>query len=181
MNKKFYPGSPYPLGAMWDGKGVNFALYADNATGVDLCLFNTVKDETEILKIKISERTHQIWHIYVPELKPGQLYGYRVHGPYKPEEGHRYNPNKILIDPYAKAISGTIEWHDALFGYQVGHQEADLSFSEIDDAPFIPKSVVVDHNFDWEDDKSPKIPYHKTIIYETHVKGFTMLHPEIPE
>jgi isoamylase len=181
MSRKVYPGSPYPLGAIWDGNGVNFALYADNATGVDLCLFNTVQDETEILKIKVTERTHQIWHIYIPDLKPGQLYGYRIHGPYQPVEGHRYNPNKVLIDPYAKAISGTIEWHDALFGYQVGHDDEDLSFSEIDNAPFIPKAVVVDHNFDWEGDKFPKIPYHKTIIYETHVKGFTKLHPELPE
>ena len=181
MNNQIYPGSPYPLGATWDGNGVNFALYADNATGVELSLFNTINDETESSRIKITERTHQIWHVYIADLQPGQLYGYRVHGPYEPNEGHRFNPSKLLIDPYAKAISGTIEWHDALFGYEVGHDDQDLSYSESDSAPFIPKSVVIDHNFDWENDKAPKIPYHKSVIYETHVKGFTKLHPEIPE
>lgn len=181
MDIKAYPGHPYPLGATWDGKGVNFALYADNATGVELCLFNTQNEEKEAAKIKLAERTHQIWHIYLPNAKPGQLYGYRVHGPYDPHNGHRFNANKLLIDPYAKAIAGTIEWHDSLFGYELGHPDADLSFSEMDSAPYVPKSVVVDPNFDWEGDKPPKVSYHKTIIYETHVKGFTKLHPEIPD
>ena len=181
MNIKTYPGSPYPLGATWSEGGVNFALYADNATGVDLCLFNSPKGEPESVKIKIKERTHHIWHIFAPGLKPGQLYGYRVHGPYKPEEGHRYNPNKLLIDPYAKAIAGTIEWNDSLFGYEMGHPDEDLSMSKLDSAPFIPKCVVIDDRFDWSGDRSPRIPYHKSIVYETHVKGFTMLHPEIPD
>ena len=181
MNTIVYPGNPYPLGATWDGKGVNFALFAENAKGVDLCLFGSTDDEVESVKIRMTERTHQVWHAYLPEAKPGQLYGYRVHGPYAPHEGHRFNANKLLIDPYAKAIAGTIEWHDAMFGYEMGHPDGDLSFSEIDSAPFVPKSVVIDHRFDWEDDKAPKVPYHKTIIYETHVKGFTMLHPDIPE
>lgn len=176
-----YPGSPYPLGATWDGKGINFAVYADNATAVELCLFSTPADEAEFAKIKLIERSHQIWHAYLPDLKPGQLYGYRVHGPYDPANGHRYNPNKLLIDPYAKAIAGTIDWDDSLFGYEVGHPEEDLSFSETDSAPFIPKSVVVNHEFDWEGDKAPRTPYHLSIIYETHVKGFTQLHPDIPE
>ncbi|MBC8054755.1 MAG: glycogen debranching protein GlgX [Sphingobacteriaceae bacterium] len=176
-----YPGEPYPLGATWDGKGVNFALYADSATRVELCLFYGPDDEAEYAKIKLIERSHQVWHAYLPEARPGQLYGYRVYAPYEPENGHRYNPNKLLIDPYAKAIAGTVDWHDALFGYQVGHQDTDLTFSETDSGPFIPKSVVINPEFDWKGVESPKIPYHKSIIYETHVKGFTQSHPDIPE
>jgi isoamylase len=182
LNIKVYPGSPYPLGATYDGNGVNFALFADNATGVDLCLFDADYNESESYKIKITERTHQIWHVYIPKCQPGQLYGYRVHGGYDPSTtGHRYNPNKLLIDPYAKAIAGTINWDDALFGYEIGHPDADLSYSVIDSAPFIPKCVVINDTFNWEGDKHPKIPYHKSILYETHVKGFTKLHPDIPE
>lgn len=181
MKISIYPGSPYPLGATWDGEGVNFALYGGNATGVDLCLFDANDHKKEVEKIKLTEHTHQIWHCYLPDLQPGQLYGYRVHGPYEPHHGNRYNANKLLLDPYAKAISGTVEWHDSLFGYEVGHPDEDFSFSESDSAPYMPKSVVIDHNFDWGGDKFPKIPYHKSIIYETHVKGFTKLHPAIPE
>ncbi|MBW3545485.1 MAG: glycogen debranching protein GlgX, partial [Bacteroidetes bacterium] len=181
MNITVYPGHPYPLGATWNGQGVNFALYADNATGIDLCLFNSTDEEVESIKIRMTERTHQVWHLFLPDVKPGQLYGYRVYGPYEPQEGHRFNPHKLLIDPYAKAIAGTIEWHDAMFGYEMGHPDGDLSFSDIDSAPFVPKSVVVDPAFDWEGDKAPNIPYHQTIIYETHVKGFTQMHPDIPE
>jgi isoamylase len=180
-NMTVYPGHPYPLGSTFDGNGINFALYADNAIGVELCLFENNEDGKESAKIQLAERTHQIWHAYLPGLTPGQLYGYRVHGPFEPMNGHRFNPNKLLIDPYAKAIAGTIEWHDSLFGYKLGHPDADLSFSESDSAPYVPKSVVIDPNFDWEGDRSPKISYHKTVIYETHVKGFTKLHPEIPE
>ncbi|MFL5809294.1 MAG: glycogen debranching protein GlgX, partial [Flavisolibacter sp.] len=180
MDIKTYPGSPFPLGATWNGEGINFALYAENATGVELCLFNLENDEEE-LRIKIEERTHHVWHVCIPGLKPGQMYGYRVHGPYEPQYGYRFNPNKLLIDPYAKAISGTVQWHDSLFGYEVGHPDGDLSFSSTDSAPFMPRSVVIDPNFNWEGDKFPRIPYHKTIIYETHVKGFTKCHPEIPE
>ncbi|PRY14192.1 glycogen operon protein [Pontibacter ummariensis] len=181
MKLTTYPGKPYPLGASWDGNGVNFALYADNATGVDLCLFDSIREGKESAKVKMEERTHQVWHVYLPGIKPGQLYGYRVHGPFDPYQGHRFNPNKLLIDPYAKAISGTIEWHDSLFGYQLGHEEEDLSFSKSDSAPFIPKSVVIDSTFDWGNDKPPKIAYNNSIIYEMHVKGFTMMHPDIPE
>lgn len=180
-NINVYPGSPYPLGATWDGKGVNFALYADNASAVELCLFHSSNEEKESFRIKLVERSHHVWHAYLPDVRPGQLYGYRVHGNYEPQHGHRYNPNKLLIDPYAKAIAGTIDWNDALFGYRLGDDEEDLSFSEQDSAPFIPKCVVVDSNFDWGNDKAPKIPYHHTIIYEAHVKGFTQLHPDIPE
>ncbi|HMV08864.1 MAG TPA: alpha-amylase family glycosyl hydrolase, partial [Cyclobacteriaceae bacterium] len=178
---KIYPGHPYPLGATWDKKGVNFALFAENATEVELCLFDSEKDQKEKHRIKLTERTHQIWHGYIPDLKPGQLYGYRVSGPYEPQNGHRYNPNKLLIDPYAKAVAGIINWDDSLFGYDVNSEEKDLSFSESDSAPFIPKSVVIDDSFDWEDDKAPKTGYHHTIIYEAHVKGLTKQLAGIPE
>lgn len=181
MKTEVYPGSPFPLGATCDEGGVNFALYSENATGVDLCLFDEVRKDIEPVKIRMRERSHNVWHCYIPDLKPGQLYGYRVYGPYEPHNGHRFNPHKLLIDPYAKAISGTINWDNSLFGYEVGSPQEDLSFSEDDSAPFIPKSVVVESYFDWAGDKEPNIPYHKTIIYETHVKGLTILHKDIPE
>jgi glycogen operon protein len=181
MEAKTYPGKPYPLGTTWDGQGVNFALFADNATGVELCLFKNKEDEVEHQKINITERTHQIWHVYLPNAKPGQLYGYRVSGPYEPENGHRFNPHKLLIDPYAKAITGTFDWNDALFSYEIGHPDEDLSFSETDSAPFMPKCVVVDQAFDWEGDTPLAVPYHQSVIYEAHVKGFTKLCPHIPE
>lgn len=178
---KTYPGSPYPLGATWDGKGVNFALFSGNATMVELCLFKNHFDKSEVATIKITERSNQVWHVYVPNLKPGQLYGYRVHGPFEPQNGHRFNPSKLLIDPYAKAIAGKIEWNDALFGYDIHHSDKDLIISETDSAPYLPKCVVVDSTFNWEGDQQLRIPYHRSIIYETHVRGFTMMHPEIPE
>ncbi|MDB5010779.1 MAG: glycogen operon protein [Mucilaginibacter sp.] len=181
MNIITSPGKPFPLGATWDGEGVNFTLYSENATAVELCLFDVDKDQAASAKIKITERTDFIWHIYVKDLGPGQMYGFRVHGPYEPENGHRFNPNKLLLDPYAKAVSGVIDWDDALFGYQIGHPDEDLSFSETDSAPYLPKSVVINPNFDWEEDTSPTLAYYNTVIYETHVKGFTKLHPEIPE
>lgn len=177
----YYSGEPYPLGATWDGKGVNFALYAENAEEVELCLFNTLEDATESRKINLLERTHHVWHTYVMGIGPGQLYGYRVHGPFNPSEGHRFNKNKLLLDPYAKGISGNIKWDDALFGYEIGDPGEDLSFNTKDSAEYMPKSVVIDASFDWGNDRSPKIPYHKTIIYEAHVKGLTILHPDLPE
>jgi glycogen operon protein len=179
MKYLIYPGEPFPLGATWDGEGVNFALYAENATAIYICLFRP-NEENEYETIVVKERTNHVWHAYIPGLKPGQLYGYRVDGPYLPGEGQRFNLNKLLIDPYAKALSGTITWHDSLFGYQIGHPDGDLSFSESDSAPFIPRSIVINPNFDWEGDKPPHIPYHQTIIYEAHVKGLTKLHPKIP-
>lgn len=181
MEINTFPGIPYPLGATWDGHGVNFALYAENATGVELCLFDEKMGETQSAIIRMTERTHQLYHVYLPDIKPGQLYGYRVHGPYDPLNGYRFNPAKLLIDPYAKAIAGTIEWDDSLFGYEIGNPEEDLKINSTDSAPFIPKSVVVDNSFDWSGDRAPKIPYHKSIIYETHVKGFTKRHPDIPK
>lgn len=181
MNTETYPGSPYPLGATWDGEGVNFALFAENASEVELCLFDEPSGKAQTASIKVPERTHHLHHVYVPGLKPGQLYGYRVHGPYDPANGHRFNPAKLLIDPYARAIAGTVNWDDSLFGYAVGSENEDLDISDTDSGPFLPKCVVVDPAFDWENDRAPKIPYHDSIIYETHVKGFTKLHPDIPE
>ncbi len=167
-----WPGSPYPLGATWDGQGVNFALFSENAGGVELCLFDD--DGTE-QRVAMEEHTNRVWHIYLPGIVAGQRYGYRVHGVYDPGSGHRFNPNKLMLDPYAKAIDGTINWDDSLFGYQLGDPAGDLSFSESDSAPFIPKAVVIDPRFDWETDVRPNIPMHRTIIYETHLKGFTQL------
>ncbi|MGH8515320.1 MAG: glycogen debranching protein, partial [Gammaproteobacteria bacterium] len=148
---------------------------------VDLCLFDEVQGTQEVARIPMPERTDQVWHAYLPELRPGQLYGYRVHGPYAPAEGHRFNPRKLLLDPYAKAISGTIQWSDALFGYIIGHPEADLSFDERDSSEGVPKCVVIDPAFSWGDDTPPRNPWHRTLIYELHVKGFTMRHPLVPE
>lgn len=173
------PGDPYPLGSFWDGKGVNFALYSHNATGVELCLFNKAKGEKEFQRIKFTQRSHDVWHAYIRDIGPGQLYGYRVYGPYEPSNGHRYNPNKLLLDPYSKAICSILEWEDSLYGYEVGKD--DLSFDERDDAEGAPKSAVIDHHFDWENDRAPRIAYHNTIIYEAHVKGLTRLFPGIPD
>ena len=176
---KTWPGKPYPLGAKYDGLGVNFALFSENAQGVDLCLFDNEGNETN--RIKVIERTHNSWHVYVPGIKPGQQYGYRVHGPYDPENGHRFNPNKLLIDPYAKALNGVGRWNNALFGYEIGDEKEDLSFSESDSEPYMPKCIVIDEVFDWDGDTPLKIPLNKTIIYETHVKGMTKRLSKIPE
>lgn len=175
---KTWPGQPYPLGATWDGSGVNFALFSENATKVELCLFSESGEET---RIPVTEHTDQVWHIYLPEIRPNQLYGYRVHGPFEPNEGHRFNPAKLLRDPYAKAIHGTIKWDDAVFGYPIGHSDEDLARDDRDSAPFVPKSVVVDQSFTWGEDTPPNIAWDKTIIYEMHVKGMTKLHPLVPE
>lgn len=174
-------GRPFPLGATWEGPQVNFALYSEHATGVELQLFDSIAAQQPVASLPFTERTGHIWHMAVKDIKPGQLYAYRVDGPYEPNNGHRFNKHKLLIDPYAKAIAGDIRWDDAVFGYQVGHPDADLSFSESDSAAFIPKCVVIDQAYDWEGDTSPKIPFHETIIYETHVKGFTKRHAKIPE
>lgn len=181
MERKIYPGEPYPLGANWNGEGVNFAIYSENATQVELCLFEDESPNSAYETIALPEATHAIWHGYIPGIKPGQLYGYRVHGPYEPQHGHRFNHHKLLLDPYAKAIAGNLRWDDALFGYTVGDPAGDSSFSASDSASFMPRGVVIDPHFDWEDDKPLKIPYHQTIIYEAHVKGLTYLHPDIPK
>lgn len=177
---KVWPGEPYPLGATWDGSGVNFALFSENATGVELCLFDG-PDENRETRIAMQDQTDMVWHVYLPAARPGQLYGYRVHGPYAPQEGHRFNPAKLLRDPYAKAISGMPKWHDALFGYTIGHPDADLSKDNRDSAKYAPKCVVVDPAFSWASDTPPKIPWDRTIIYELHVKGFTKLHRLVPK
>ncbi|OQP61968.1 glycogen debranching enzyme [Niastella vici] len=176
-----YPGKAFPLGATYDGKGVNFSIYSENAEEVELCLFENLDSEIEVLSVKLKEREHHVWHVYIDGMKPGQLYGYRVYGPYDPPNGHRFNSNKLLFDPYAKAISGTIEWHDAVFGYKVGDPDGDLSFSTTNSAPYMPRSVVIDPQFNWENDEAPKIPYDKSVIYELHIKEFTELNADIPE
>jgi len=175
-----WPGKPYPLGATWDGEGVNFALYAEHATGVDLCLFESADAKRETIRVPLTTQTDQVWHAYLPGVRPGQLYGYRVYGPYQPAAGLRYNPNKLLIDPYAKALQGTVCWHDAVFAYRIGAAR-DQTADQRDSARYVPRCVVIDPAFDWGDDAPPRIPLHDSVIYELHVKGFTKLHPEVPE
>jgi len=178
--RRVRPGAPYPLGATWDGRGVNFALFSEHATMVELCLFDSVDARAESRRVPLTEQTDRVWHAYLPDMRPGQLYGYRVHGPYEPERGHRFNPAKVLVDPYAKAVARPVRWDDALFGYRVGDPAADLVSDDRDSAAFAPLSVVIDPTFDWQGDRRPTIPWHKTVIYEAHVKGFTKLHPDVP-
>jgi len=172
-------GSQNPLGATWNGSGVNFALFSAHAEKVELCLFDN-DGVTETGRITMPEFTHEVWHCYLPDARPGQLYGYRVHGPYEPQAGHRFNPNKLLLDPYAKVLVGDLKWDDALFGYTVGHPDEDLSFDERDSAPFMPKCQVVDPAFTWGRPKESR-PWHETVIYEMHVRGYTFLHPGVSE
>ncbi len=174
-----WPGRPYPLGASWDGEGVNFALFSESAQKVELCLFDQF-GRREIHRVLLREQTDQVWHCYLPEARPGLLYGYRVHGPYEPTKGFRFNRNKLLLDPYAKQIQNGLKWHDSHFGYRVGHRNEDLSFDRRDSAPGMLKAVVVDPAFTWGADRPPHTPWHRTIIYEVHVKGFTIRHPEVP-
>jgi isoamylase len=175
---ELWNGSPHTLGATWDGKGVNFALFSPHAEKVELCLFDeSGKRETQ--RIALRERTDAVWHGYVPHLRPGQLYGYRVHGPYKPEEGHRFNPSKLLLDPYARSIVGPLKLGDAHYGYTIGAKKEDLSFDRRDDAAVMPKSQVVDNAFDWGDDTRPQLACNDRIIYEMHVGGYTRRHPDV--
>ena len=174
------PGRPYPLGATWDGTGVNFALFSEHATAVDLCLFDAAEPAREARRIPVTERTDQIWHVYLPDARPGVLYAYRVDGPYAPSEGHRFNSAKVLLDPYAKAIAGQVTWNDALLGYEAQATEDSGAADTRDSAPFVPKCVVVETAFSWGDDRLLRTPWHETVIYEVHVKGFTARHPEIP-
>jgi glycogen operon protein len=178
---RIWPGRPYPLGATWDGAGVNFALFSEHATKVELCLFDGVEATQETQRITLPEHTDQVWHAYLPDAEPGQLYGYRVHGPYEPAQGHRFNPRKVLLDPYAKAIGRDVKWDDALFGYRIGDPAGDLSFDERDNAAVCPLAAVIDTAFTWGDDRAPRTPWHKTLIYELHVRGFTMQHPGVPD
>lgn len=172
------PGLPYPLGANWDGAGVNFALFSANAEKVELCLFDA-KGKRETARIALPEYTHEVWHGYFPDLRPGQLYGYRVHGPYEPRRGHRFNPNKLLIDPYAKALHGDIRWHDAHFGYRPG--APDQTRDRRDSAFVMPKCMVIDTAVTWGDDRPPRRPWNETVIYEAHVKGMTARRGDLPE
>ena len=177
MTIQVWPGSASVLGATWDGDGVNFALFSEHATWVELCLFN---DSGQEMRIPLPEVYNFVWHGYIPGLQPGQEYGFRVHGPYAPEDGHRFNRHKLLIDPYAKALSGDLKHDDAIYGYIEDHPRGDLSFSDADDAHLVPKGVVVDATFDWDGDRLLQRPWEETIIYEMHIKGFTQQHPDIP-
>lgn len=178
---RIWPGSPYPLGSTWDGAGVNFALFSENAAKVELCLFDSPDATRESIRIPLAQRTDQVFHVYLPDVYPGQLYGYRVSGPYEPKAGHRFNANKLVFDPYAKAIGRRTRWSDEIFGYRIGSSDMDLSFDDRDSAGHAPLAQVVETAFSWRDDKPCRTPWHKTLIYETHVKGTTQLHPKIPE
>ena len=174
-----WPGRPYPLGATWDGEGVNFALFSQHAEQVVLCLFDA-RGKQEVAQIPLRERTGGVWHAYLPEARPDLLYGYRVHGPYRPEEGHRFNAHKLLLDPYARSIVGQIQWSDAQFGYRIGGRGEDLSFNTRNSGPGMPKCQVVDAAFMWGDDRPPRTSWRDTLIYEVHVRGFTMRHSDVP-
>src|SRR5438067_3988200 len=178
---KTWLGFPYPLGSTWLGNGVNFALFSEAATSVDLCLFDNIEARQENVRIPVTEHTDQVWHVFLPDARPGQLYGFRVSGPYEPERGLRFNSSKLLLDPYAKAIAGEVNWADEMFGYVVGGEDEDLTQDFRDDAWGVPKSVVIDNAFDWQGDRKPGNPLHSSVIYEVHVKGFSKLWPEIPE
>ena len=174
-------GKPYPLGATADAKGANFAVFSANATRVEVCLFDS-DGRRETDRFELPELTDEVFHGHLADVGPATFYGFRVHGPFEPEAGHRFNPNKLLLDPYARAHAGKLTWDPAVFGYTLGAEDEDLSFDERDSAPFVPKSVIVDPNFDWRGEyRRRSVPWERTIIYETHVKGFTQLHPEVDE
>jgi isoamylase len=171
-----WPGRPHPLGATWDGEGTNFAVFSEHGEAVELCLFD---DDGAERRLALPEVTAHVWHGYVPEVGPGQRYGFRVHGPYEPNRGHRFNAAKLLLDPYARAIEGRVGWHESVFGYRVGGD--DLTPDDRDSAGHVPRSVVAQDNFPWGDDRRPDVPWADTVIYEAHVRGFTRLHPDVPE
>jgi len=180
MARAILPGKPYPQGATWDGTGVNFSIYSEDATGVELCLFDD--PESGVCRtIAIRESTGHVWHCYVPGIRPGQYYGFRIHGPYNPEQGLRFNPAKLLIDPYAKALAGSVDWNAPVFGYELGKPEEDLPPDQRDDAAAVPKGVVTVTSFDWENDRPPLTALHDSVLYEVHVKGLTARHPQVPE
>jgi glycogen operon protein len=177
---RVWPGRPYPLGATWDGMGVNFALFSENAAKVELCLFDSVNAQAESQRIVLPETDEEVWHVYLPDLRPGQLYGYRVHGPYDVQRGQRFNAHKILLDPYAKSIGRDLRWDDAIYGYPYGASN-DADFDQRDSAPFSPLACVIEPEFSWGDDRAPRTPWHETVVYEVHVKGFTRQHSLVPE
>src|SRR6266436_2008064 len=179
MDVTVWPGRPYPLGATWDGEGVNFALFSERAERVELCLLDQA-GRREVHRVSVREQTDQVWHCYVPEARPGLVYGYRVYGPYDPAQGLRFNPHKLLLDPYAKQIQNTLRWHDSVFAYRIGHRNEDFSRDRRDSGPSMLKGIVVDPVFTWGTDRPPRTPWHRTVIYEVHVKGFTIRHPEVP-
>ncbi|MET0536641.1 MAG: alpha-amylase family glycosyl hydrolase, partial [Xanthobacteraceae bacterium] len=172
-------GLPYPLGSTWDGRGTNFAIFSANAHKVELCLFDA-QGRRELERIALPERTADVWHGYLSDVAPGQLYGYRVHGPYQPERGFRFNPHKLLADPYAKWLVGRLVWSDAHFGYRTGSPRADLSFDRRDNARGMPKAVVIDEAFTWGSERRPAIPWRDTVVYEAHVKGLTQMRQDVP-
>jgi len=178
---RVWPGQPYPLGATWTGLGVNFAIFSAHATSVELCLFDSPDAGAPSALVTLPEHTDMVWHGYLPDVRPGQLYGYRIHGPYDPGAGLRFNPNKIVLDPYAKSIGRLVRWGDSMFGYTIGDPRGDLSFDVRDNAAFATLAAVIDPAFTWGDDRPPRTPWHKTVIYEMHVKGFSKLHPNVPE
>src|SRR5216684_8364368 len=175
---RVWPGTPYPLGATWDGRGVNFALFSAHAEKVELCLFDRTGQQ-EQARIVLPEYTDEVWHCYLPDVRPDQLYGFRVYGPYDPASGHRFNHNKLLIDPYAKALHGQLQWNDVLFGYRVGGPREDFAFDRRDSARYMPKCRVVETAFTWSNDRRPQTAWEESIIIELHVRGFTMMHPEV--
>ena len=176
---RVWPGAPYPLGATWDGGGVNFALFSEHATAVELCLFDSPEARVESVTIPLTEQTDMVWHGYLPDIRPGQLYGYRVHGPHDPARGHRFNRGKVLLDPYAGVIGREARWHPSLFGYPQGGSTEERH--DEDSAPYAPLAAVIDTSFTWGDDRPPRTPWHETVIYELHVKGFSKLNPQVPE
>jgi isoamylase len=176
-----WPGRPYPLGATWDGEGTNFALYSESAWEVELCLFDSPQDATPSRTFRLRERTNYVWHGYLPGVGPGTYYGYRINGPYEVGRGLRCNPFKLLLDPYAKAVAGRVDWSTHPYAYPFDQPGEDWVLDDEDDTGGVPKGVVIDPAFDWEGDRPPSIPWHDTVIYEAHVKGLTMLHPDVPE
>jgi glycogen operon protein len=178
---KTFRGYSHPLGATWTGNGVNFAIFTEHATGVELCLFDSVNDIEENVRIPLREHTDHVWHVFLPDARPGQFYGFRVSGPYDPERGLRFNSSKLLLDPYAKAITGAERWADEMFGYVIGDDSEDLAQDFRDDAWAMPKSIVIETGFDWQEDKRPAVPLHQSVIYEVHVKGFSKVWHELPE
>ncbi|HLZ44963.1 MAG TPA: glycogen debranching protein GlgX [Gemmatimonadales bacterium] len=181
MNARVWRGKPYPLGATWDGQGVNFALFSEDATGVELCLFDTADQADQSRIINVPERTNQVWHCYLPDAHPGQMYGYRLHGPYDPKRGLRFNPAKLVLDAYAKTITGPVRWDDTPYGYTIGSPDEDLKQDDRNSGGAMPKCVVIDPAFDWQGDRPPKIPWNQTVIYECHVKGMTIRCPNVAE
>ncbi len=175
-----WPGRPFPLGATPDAEGTNFAVYARHADAVELCLFDPGDADREVRRVRLPDKTGHVFHGYLPGVGPGTLYGFRAHGAYEPEAGLRFNPSKLLVDPYARAISGETRFAGPIFAYRPGAPEGDLSYDDRDSAPAMPRSVVIDDRFDWGDDRRPGTPWHRSVIYEVHVKGFTMRHPEVP-